>query len=586
MQAAQIFMLIGGIALFLFGMTLMGDGLKKMSGSKLEPTLYRLSSTPLRGTLLGIGVTSVLQSSCATSVMAVGFVNSGMMELKQAIGVILGSILGTSITGWIVCLGYIEGASGLGALLSTEVMTGCIAVVGIILRMFCRSQTKRHLGDIFLGFAILLLGMSTMSGAMEPLKGEPWFTELLTSMRNPILGIIVGIFFTALLQSASAAVGILQALSVTGAMTFEAIFPLILGVTVGASVPVMLSAIGANTAGKRTALVYPLATGIGVAFCAVIYYIAEAVVHFPFTELVMDPFSIAAVNTIFRFVLLCLLFPAIHSIEKAVCRLIHGEEDGSQDPFLLLEERFIPYPSLAIEQCRIVLAGMAEHTRQNIADALSLLRDYSDEKFRQVQETEELVDRYEDKLGSYIVQVSSAELTSGQNEDVYQILHVITDLERISDHATNIAENAKEIHDKSIPIEDSVAGEMSVMEAAITEVLSLSVHALTEKDAKAARRVEPLEERIDHLCEAMKRRQVDRLARGVYSRQNSFVFNDLIGNYERISDHCSNIALSVIELAQQSFDGHNYIEDLMNRKDAEFEEYYRGYKEKYSFGGI
>ena len=587
MSILNIVSLLGGLALFLYGISLMGDGLNMVAGGKLQMVLYRLTSNPIKGILLGIGVTALIQSSSATSVMAIGFVNSGVMEFTQAVSIILGSIVGTSITGWIVSLSTLGSGGGWTAIFSTAFITGLLAAVGIILLKFSKSQTKNRVGTILLGFAVLMFGMTAMSDAVTPLRESESFIALLTKFSNPVLGILVGVVFTAIIQSSAAAVGILQALSMTGALSFSAAFPILLGIAVGGALPVLLSALGASINARRTALVHLIIDVLGALICGVLFYAVNALHPIAFMDVSMTPVTVALANTVFRVVTVILLTPAISFMGKLACLIIKdAPEAESNRDFELLEERFIRHPSLAIEQCRIVLAGMAEHTRQNIADALSLLRDYSDEMFRQVQDTEELVDQYEDKLGSYIVQVSSAELTGGQNEDVYQILHAITDLERISDHASNIAENAKEIHDKSIPIEDSVAGEMSVMEAAITEVLSLSVHALTEKDAKAARRVEPLEERIDHLCEAMKRRQVDRLARGVYSRQNSFVFNDLIGNYERISDHCSNIALSVIELAQQSFDAHNYIEDLMNRKDEEFEEYYRGYKEKYSFGKL
>lgn len=331
-NTSQILMLLSGVSLFLFGITLMGDGLKKASGSKLEPILFRLSGTPLRGILLGTGVTAVLQSSCATSVMTVSFVNAGMMKVRQAVGVILGSILGTSVTGWIICLSYIDGGSELGSLLSARSITAAAAVIGIVLRLFSAKPARRHVGDILMGFAILMLGMSTMSGAVETLGSQPWFTDMLTSMENPLSGILAGALFTAILQSASAAVGILQALSVTGVMTFEAAFPLILGVAVGASVPVLLSAIGANTDGRRAALIYPLASILGVTLCAGLFYLADAIVPFPGTALVMDPRSLAAVNTIFRLAMLLLLAPGTNSLEAAVCLLVPEKATAEADP--------------------------------------------------------------------------------------------------------------------------------------------------------------------------------------------------------------------------------------------------------------
>lgn len=317
MSTSQILTLLGGVALFLFGMTLMGDGLKKVSGSALEPILYRLSGTPLRGILLGTGVTAVLQSSCATSVMAVSFVNSGMMKVRQAVGVILGSILGTSVTGWIVCLGYIEGAAGWGDLLSAKTITGVAALIGIILRLFCKRPSWQHIGDILMGFAILMLGMTTMSGAVEPLGEQPWFIAALTSMTNPLLGILAGAAFAAILQSASAAAGILQALSVTGAVSFDTALPLLLGISVGASLPVLLAAVGSGTDGRRAAVIYPAATLPGTALFAALFYAANAVFRFPFSLLVMSPVSIAAVNTLMRLTMLCLLTPMIGILEKA-----------------------------------------------------------------------------------------------------------------------------------------------------------------------------------------------------------------------------------------------------------------------------
>ena len=355
MSISEIFSLLTGVAMFLFGMSLMGEGLKKVSGSRLEPILYQLSGTTVRGVLLGTGVTAVIQSSCATAVMTVGFVNSGMMKVRQAIGVILGAILGTSITGWVICLSYIDGAGGIAELVSTATLTGIVAVVGIGLRMFGKKQALHHVGDIMMGFAVLMFGMSAMSGSVSGLGRQEWFTSTLTKMSHPLVGILVGTVFTALLQSASAAVGIVQALSVTGAMSFEAALPLLMGVAFGASAPVLFSAIGANVGGRRTALVYPLSTGFGVLVCACLFYIANSMVHFTFLKHVMNPFSIAAVNTALRFVMVLIQIPFTDVIEGAVTALV--PERGNQEPTLeiQLEERFIAYPALAIEQSRLTI---------------------------------------------------------------------------------------------------------------------------------------------------------------------------------------------------------------------------------------
>ena len=403
MQISEIISLLSGVALFLFGMTLMGDGLKRVAGSKLELVLYRLSNTPIKGVLLGTGVTAVIQSSCATSVMVVGFVNSGMMKVRQAICVILGAILGTSITGWVISLSYIQGSSGALRLLSTATLTGVVAVVGIILRMFSKKQLHHHIGDILMGFSILMFGMSTMSGSVAGLGKQAWFTSLLTSLSNPILGILAGTVFTAVLQSASAAVGIVQALSVTGAMSFEASLPLLMGVAIGASVPVLLSALGANTDGKRTAMVYLVAEVISVLICASVFYLADIIFRFPFMNRTMNPFSVAFVNTVLRLAMVLLLLPMIDILGTIVALLIPEKNDPSKNLTVRLEERFLPHPALAIEQSRLTINDMAECANNAIVRALQLLTKYDQEGFEAVERMEADGDRYEDGLGSYLV---------------------------------------------------------------------------------------------------------------------------------------------------------------------------------------
>ena len=586
MSILNIVSLLGGLALFLYGINLMGDGLNMVAGNKLQVVLYRLTSNPLKGILLGIGVTALIQSSSATSVMAIGFVNSGLMEFSQAVSIILGSIVGTSITGWIVSLSSLGQGGGWTSLFSTTFITGVLATVGIIMLKFSKNVSHNRVGTILLGFAVLMFGMTAMSDAVSPLRESESFIALLTRFSNPLLGILVGVVFTAIIQSSAAAVGILQALSMTGALSFAAAYPIILGIAVGGALPVLLSALGASLNARRTALVHLIIDVLGAVFCGVVFYAVNAVHPFSFMDASMTPVTVALLNTIFRIVTVAVLTPAINLMGKAACLIMKdepGEPDTSSD-WDLLEDRFIHHPALAIEQCRIVLSSMAEHTLENITSALALLHSYSEEGRQHVRDVEELVDQYEDRLGTYIVQITSAELTAQQNEDIYQFLHAITDLERISDHAASIAENAKEIQDKAISIEPDVAREFEVMEGAITDVVSTAVNALKEQDLEEAYRVEPLEEVIDDLCDTLKDRQIDRLTRGVYSRQHSFVFSDLITNYERISDHCSNIAVAMIELRRESFDTHNYIEDLRSRKDKKFDQYFVAYQEKYSFG--
>lgn len=583
MGVSDVIKLLSGVALFLFGMTLMGDGLKKVAGNKLEVILYKLSNTPLKGVLLGTGVTAVIQSSCATSVMVVGFVNSGMMKVKQAISVILGAILGTSVTGWVICLSYIEGSEGWTSLLSTATLTGIIAVIGIILRMFSKKQFNHHLGDILMGFAILMFGMSTMSGSVSGLRDQEWFLHLLTTLSNPLLGILVGAAFTAVLQSASAAIGIVQALSYTGVMTFETAFPLIMGIAIGASVPVLLSALGANTDGKRTAMVYLVVEVIGVIVCASLFYIANAIFDWEFMSLTMDPFSVAFVNMAFRFVKLVILLPFLDVIEAMVSLLVPEKKlTEEEDPTLRLEERFINHPALAIEQSRITINAMAAVARDSLEEAFALLDTYTDEGFDKVKEMETMVDKYEDRLGTYLVKLTGHELTEKQNEEVSKFLHTISDFERISDHALNIAEAAQEVHQKQIVFSEAGKHELSVVGGAVMEIVNTAITAFTENNLTLATRVEPLEELIDNLCDEMKLHHVDRLQHGACTLHQGFVFNDLLTNYERVSDHCSNIAVAMVELESDAFDTHEYLSSVKELRSATFEQDFEEYRKKYA----
>ena len=573
--------LLGGVALFLFGMTLMGDGLKKVAGNKLEIILYKLTSTPLKGVLLGTGVTAVIQSSSATSVMVVGFVNSGMMQVRQAIGIVLGSILGTSITGWILCLSDISG-SGWVSLLSTATLTGVVAVVGIILRMFCKDLTRRHIGDILLGFAVLMYGMSSMSGAVAPLKDSAAFIQLLTRFSNPLLGVLVGTVFTCILQSASAAVGILQALAITGTITFSVAFPITLGIAIGAAVPVLLSPLGARVKGKRTAYVYLLIDVIGAVVWGVVFYAVNAAVHFPFTDTTMTTVSIALLNTIFRFATVLLLTPMIPLLEKLVSFLFPDKAStGALADIDRLEERFLAHPALAIEQSRLAIDSMARQAQDNILFAFSLLDKFSDEQFAALQENEEVIDHYEDKLGTYLIKITSKELTPRQTADVSKYLHTISDLERISDHSLNIGETAQELYTKKIVFSPTGTRELKVMLAAVTRILEITINAFLDNDVAAAYRVEPLEELIDNLCDEMKLHHIDRLQTGECTLNHGFAFNDLLTNCERVSDHCSNIAVAMIELESDSFDTHEYINSVMAMHSHSFDEYYSEYSKEF-----
>lgn len=584
MGIAEVLSLLGGVALFLFGMSLMGDSLKMVAGSKLEVVLYRLSGTQLKGILLGTGVTAVIQSSSATSVMVVGFVNSEMMKVRQAIGIIMGAIIGTSITGWIICLSDIGGnTSGWMELLSTETLTSVVALIGIILYMFSGDMSHRHVGGILMGFAVLMFGMKAMSGAVSGLKDDESFVRILTDFSNPILGIIVGMAFTSILQSASAAVGILQALAITGAVSFEVAFPIIMGIAIGAAVPVLLSAMGASADGKRTALSYLIIDLFGVVIVSVIFYAVNAFVHFGFMSRTMTAVSIAFVNTLFRVVIVMILAPMTGLIEKFVSLFVKDDKErlkGLRD-MDLLEERFLTHPALSIEQSRQVINSMARCVVKNVTDALSLVDKYTKDGFAEVQKEEELVDRYEDKLGTYLVQITRLELTKQQNIMVGKYLHSITDFERMSDHALNIAECAQEMHDKKLNFSKYATHELSVLRSAVSEIVALAVKAFVEDDLSVAYRIEPLEEKIDSLCDEMKLHHINRISDGTCTLQLGFVFNDLLTNLERMADHCSNIGVAMIELASGALETHDYYNKLMEETTDQFKESFAKYDAKF-----
>ncbi len=582
-----ILSLLSGVALFLFGMSLMGDGLKKAAGEKLELILYRLTNTPIKGILLGMAVTAIIQSSSATTVMVVGFVNAGMMKVGQAIGIIMGANIGTSITGWILCLSYIEGTDGITQLLSTATLSAVVAIIGIIFKMFVKKASYRNVGDIMLGFAILMTGMQTMSGAVSPLKSNEHFVNALTMFSNPFLGILLGILFTAVLQSASASVGILQALSATGGITFAAALPIIMGIGVGAACPVLLSSIGTNKNGKRTALIYLLNDLFGMVFWSIIFYTANAAVQFDFMEMAMTPIRIAMMNTIFRMATIIVLSPFIRTIEKTVFLLIKDspEEQEDQADFDLLEERFLAYPPLAIAQSHQAMNGMAKKVQKNLRRSLDLLDDYSEEVYNRVQEKENLIDKYEDKLGGYLMKLTGREMTAAQSSEVSKFLHSINDFERLGDHASNISMVANELYEKKISFSKEGKYELGVLESAVLDIVDMTVSAFMEDDLAYASRIEPLRELIGILCDDLKLRHVKRLQHGKCELKQGFAYNDLLTCMERIGAHCSNVALAMMELGAADYDTHGYVKSMRERKDSDYTACFEEYEEKYDING-
>ena len=584
MEISDVISLFGGIALFLFGMGLMGDGLKKVAGSQMELVLFRLSGTPLKGLLLGAGVTAVIQSSSATSVMVVGFVNSGMMKTKQALSVIHGALIGTSITGWIICLSYLGGESGWASLLSTSTIAAVFAVAGILLRMTSKRPVHRHAGDILLGFTVLMYGLQSMSGAVSPLRDSPAFLSLLTTFSHPLAGMLLGAAVTAVLQSASAAIGILQALSATGAIDFSVAYPIILGIAVGASVPVLLSALGAKVEGRRTAFLYLFVEVVAALLFAAVYYALEATVGLGLRDRVMDPFSVAAVNTIFRVLTAVFLMPFNRRFIALAEKLIRiSESERSQNAaFDRLDERFLTHPRLALEQSRLSVNDMARTAAGTLHDAMSLVWHFTPEGFGSIERRENLVDEFEDRIGSYLVRLNARELSDLQNEDISKFLHTISDFERISDHAMNVAEVAQKMSENKVTFSESAAREMRVLASAVEEILTLSIGAFEKDSVEQAYAVEPLEERIDELCDEMKLHHVERLKSGTCTLNQGFPFNDLITNLERVADHCSNIAIAMIELDSDNYDTHGYVINLKELHSHRFDEYYEGYAKKYT----
>ena len=571
---SMVLSLLSGVALFLFGMSLMGDGLKMVAGNKLESFLYKMTNTSLKGVALGAGVTSVIQSSSATTVMVVGFVNSGMMKLKQAIGIIMGANIGTSITGWILCPSYIEGSSGIAKILSTATISAVVAIAGTLLRMISKRTVYRNVGNIMLGFSILMFGMQTMSGAVAPLKESEAFTSMLTMFSNPIAGILLGIAFTAVLQSASASVGILQALSVTGSLTFATAYPIILGIGVGAACPVLISAIGANKNGKRTALIYLLNDLFGMLIWSIVFYSVNAVVHFTFLNSVMSPVIIATINTVFRVATVCVLFPFIPKLEKLAKTLIKDTEEDLEDDanFDMLEERLLRYPALAIGQSKRVMNDMARKVHKNVGRSLNLIHNFSQDKFSKVQRKEDLIDKFETKLGEYLMLLTKKELNTMQTRQVSLYLHIISDLERVGDYASNVARVTNNIHEGNISLSEEAQAELNVVMDAVRETAEMTVQSVERYDKEKAMRVKSLAAVVTALCEELKMRHVVRLSHGECDLAQGTAFNDLLNSFDRIVAHCTGAASATVKVEDADSNMHIH---TSTPYDAGKEEYRR-----------
>ena len=578
--------LIGGLALFLYGMDLLGEGLSKASGGKLESILERLTSSPIKGVLLGAGVTAVIQSSSATTVMVVGFVNSGIMKLSQAVGIIMGANIGTTATSWILSLTGIEGDSLFINMLKPMSFSPILAMIGVIMIMFLKKEKLHDIGKILVGFAILMYGMDSMSTAVEPLADVPEFTNILTMFSNPILGMLAGLILTAIIQSSSASVGILQALSVTGSVTFATALPIIMGQNIGTCVTAMISAIGAKKNAKRAALVHLYFNIIGTIVFMSLFYLINAFVHFDFLTQSATPVGIATIHSIFNVFATCLLLPFSKGLEKLAYMSVREDKNDvtaldKDKEFALLDERFLDKTSLAMQHCRTVTNNMAALSKEALFKSLELFKDFSEDGAEMVSEIEERVDRYEDELGTYLMKLSSRDLTEQDSETLNMLLHSIGNFERISDHACNLVDAAREMHTKNMRFSDKAALELSIFTGAVKDIVNMSYKAFEDENVQEAMLVEPLEEVIDDMNIELKARHIRRLREGKCTIELGFVHSDIITNYERIADHCSNIAVCIIEIKQDGFDTHEYLGTIKREDNEQFKARYAQYKEKY-----
>ncbi len=580
MSLFEILSLLGGLATFLFGMQVMGDALERRGGGKLKSILENLTSSPLKGVLLGAGVTAIIQSSSATTVMLVGFVNSGIMRLSQAISVIMGANIGTTITSWLLSLTGIESGNIFVQLLKPSSFAPILAVIGIIFIMFFRDSKKNDTGSILIGFSVLMTGMELMSSSVSGLRDNAAFTQILTLFTNPVLGVLAGAIFTAVIQSSSASVGILQALSTTGTITYANAVPIIMGQNIGTCITALLSAIGANKNARRVSVVHLCFNVIGTACFMILFYLAKSIFDFTFITSSIDAAGIAVVHTIFNIVATIVMLPFTKGLEKLSKIII--PDDEKDDTESVLDFRLLTTPPVAINQAKRVANEMALEAKDSLINALRLMDKYDASAAEKIREQEGTVDRYEDILGTYLVKLSRESLSESDSHEVSNLLHCIGDFERISDHAVNIVESAEELNTKSIVFSEEAVNEIGVMKAALTEILENTYKAFENEDLEAAKKIEPLEQIIDRLKKQLRANHILRLKDEACTIEIGFVFSDLLTDFERVADHCSNIAVCLLSIANDSFDTHEYLNQVKSGGGNDFEKNYKIYKEKYS----
>lgn len=582
MTVQDLLAMLGGLAVFMFGMHTLSASLEKFAGGRLENWLEKMTSNPIKGVALGAGVTALIQSSAATTVMMVGFVNSGIMKLSQAIGVIMGANIGTTATAWILSLSGVKG-SGIMAFLSPDFFTPVLAIIGIVLIMFTKSDRRRTFGTILIGFALLMFGMNMMSGAAEGLKDNAAFREFMVMFTNPFLGVLVGALLTAVLQSSSVSIGILQTLArETGTITYQIALPIILGQNIGSCVTALISSIGANKSAKRVAIVHLYFNVIGTIVFLSLFYLVNALIDLPFMEQQLEAAGIAVIHTCFNLGVTLLFLPFTKQLEKLACLTVRDKPGDEDSEVPMLDKRLLNTPSVAIEQCKNVAFKMAKLTRKTLLKSLDLVTKYDKEIAQEVADNENTIDIYEDNIGSYILRISSKDLSVSDSQIVSNLLHTIGDLERISDHAVNIMEAAEEMHTKKVRFSPAAEQEVNIMIKAVTEILDMSINSFTAFDVALAKEVEPLEDVIDGLRTELKNRHVKRLRDGVCTIELGFILQDLLTNFERVSDHCSNIAVCLIQIKENSMDTHEYMNELKKLDKSEFMDEFNQYKDKYA----
>ena len=586
MNIFSLFTLCGGLAFFLYGMTVMSKSLEKMAGGKLERLLKRMTSNPIKSLLLGVGITIAIQSSSAMTVMLVGLVNSGVMEIGQTIGIIMGSNIGTTLTAWLLSLTGIESENFFVNFLKPKNFSPLLALIGILLIMGSKRQRRRDVGRVMMGFSILMYGMELMSGAVSPLADMPGFTHFMTAFTNPFLGVLVGAAFTGIIQSSAASVGILQALAMTGSVTYGIAIPIIMGQNIGTCVTALISSVGANKNARRAAMVHLYFNIIGVTVFLAGFYGLNAVVHFDFVNETIAAWGIAVVHSAFNIAATLILLPFANGLEKLAILTI--PDDAEKESFALLDERLLNTPAVAVARAHSATADMAELARVGVMQAMSLTHTWDDTLAQKVRDEESKVDQYEDALGTYLVKLSSRELNHADSQSVNTLLHTISDFERISDHSVNLLESAQEMHTKEINFSTDAREELQVLEDAVQDVLNRTTDAFRKDDLHLASKVEPLETVVDELVRAIKARHVARLQAGSCSIEYGFVLEDLLTNYERVCDHCSNVAVAQIEVAQDSFDTHAYLNDLRSghastKESEQFQRRLNRYRERYLF---